>query len=101
MGSLINTLENSNLNDLLRAFNSSKEYLFFNISVFNSGVCINIKCTKHYKNINRNTWNGYDFIIENDFTTNEHIKNALRTILNDYTVNKTDRQIKRIKNLIK
>jgi hypothetical protein len=98
---LTNVLQSTNIDDLLRAFNSSKEYLFFDISVFNVGVNINIICTNRYKEINQNTWNGYDFIIENDFTTNEYIKIALKDLLNDFTINKTDRQIKRIKKIIK
>ena len=52
--------------ELKRALNSVKDYLFFDISVFNVGACISIKCTNIYKEINPNTWNGYDFTTAND-----------------------------------
>jgi len=101
MGTLINILENANVNDLLRAVNSTKEYLYFDISVFNVGASIFIKCTDTFKEPSARTWNGYDFIIENDSTTNYYILGALKTILNDMTVTKTDRQIERIKLILK
>jgi len=63
--------------ELLRAYKSNKEYLYFNISVFNVGVNIWIKCTNKYKVPNPNTWNGYDFIIENDYFINELIENEI------------------------
>jgi hypothetical protein len=97
MATLINTLENTNINDLLRAVNSTKEYLYFNISVFNVGVSIFIQCTDTFKQPSARSWNGYDFIIENDSTTNYYILESLKAILNDMTIVKTDRQIERIK----
>ena len=101
MASLINTLENTDLNDLLRAYKSEKEYLYFNVSVFNVGTSIFIKCTNNFKEINHNKWNGYDFIIENDSTTKYYIQEVLKTILNDFTIVKTDLQTKKIKKIIK
>jgi hypothetical protein len=101
MASLINTLENTDLNDLLRAYKSEKEYLYFNVSVFNVGASIFIKCTNNFKEINPNKWNGYDFIIENDSTTKYYIQEVLKTILNDFTIVKTDLQTKKIKKIIK
>ena len=71
--------------ELLRASKSNKEYFYFNISVFNVGVNIRIRCTNNYKEPNYNTWNGYDFIIENSFDTAEIIENELnkrRTLIN-------------------
>ena len=71
--------------ELLRASKSNKEYFYFNISVFNVGVNIRIKCTNNYKEPNYNTWNGYYFIIENSFNTSEIIENELnnrRTLIN-------------------
>lgn len=97
---LTNVLHSTNINDLLRAFNSNKSYLFFDISVFNVGVSIFIKCTDTFKNINPNTWNGYDFIIENDDTTKYYIQQALKDLKNDFTIVKTDRQIKRINKIL-
>jgi hypothetical protein len=71
--------------ELLRASKTNKEYFYFNISVFNVGVNISIKCTNKYKEPNYKTWNGYDFIIENDYFMNELIENELnnrRTLIN-------------------
>jgi len=99
--SLINTLQSSSIKDLLRAFNSSKDYLFFNVSVFNAGVCISINCTDSYKDINPNTWNGYDFIIENDNTTKYYILQVLKELLNDFTLNKTESEVKKINKILK
>ena len=64
--------------ELLRAFKSSKQYLQFNVSVFNVGAVIHIKCTDIYKEINYNTWNGYDSIHENDYLINEIIEQELK-----------------------
>ena len=96
---LTNTLQSTDINDLLRAYNSDKAYLFFSISVFNAGVVVRIKCTDAFKQPHPNHWNGYDFIIENDRTTKYYIKQTLKELLEDFTITKTDRQIKRIKNL--
>jgi hypothetical protein len=63
--------------ELLRAYKSNKEYFYFNISVFNVGVNICIKCTNKYKEPSPHTWNGYDFIIENDYFINELIEKEL------------------------
>jgi len=75
---LTSILSETPINQLKRALKSNKSYLFFDISVFNVGACINIKCTDTYKEINRNTWNGYDFIIENDSTTKYYIEQTLK-----------------------
>lgn len=77
---LTSILKQTPLKELKRALNSSKEYLFFNISVFNTGAIIRIKCTNIYKEINYNTWNGYDFIICNDSTTKYYIQQAIKEI---------------------
>ena len=64
--------------ELRRAFNSTKTYLQFNVSVFNVGAAIHIKCTDIYKEINHNTWNGYDSIHENDELINYIIEQELK-----------------------
>lgn len=61
--SIISNLETK---QLLKLYNSQKYYFRFEISVFNTGAVINPICTNRYKEINRKTWNGYDFISEND-----------------------------------
>lgn len=103
---LTSTLAATPTKELLRAYNSDKEYLFFDISVFNVGAAISIICTDHYKEINQNTWNGYDFMIENDSTTKFYIFNALKEritednhLANPEGHKLTDRQQKRIKSL--
>lgn len=101
MNQVENTLLSTNTGDLLRAYYSNKEYVLFNISVFNAGVSISIKCTNIYKEINPNTWNGYDFICENGRDLKEQIKSALENILNDFMINKTDNEIKRINKLLR
>jgi hypothetical protein len=63
--------------ELLRAYKSNKEYFYFDISVFNVGVNICIKCTNKYKEPKPHMWNGYDFIIENDYFINELIENEI------------------------
>jgi hypothetical protein len=98
---LIHYFQNTRTAELLRAVNSQKGYLFFDISVTNCGMSIFIKCTDQYKEINRNTWNGYDFIIENDYTTEYYILNVLKERLADPEANLKPTQILRIKNLLK
>ena len=49
-----------------RIKNTSKEFIFFDVSVFNAGAVVRIKCTNNYKPINENTWNGYDFWLESE-----------------------------------
>ena len=77
---LTSILKQTPLKELKRALNSNKEYLFFNISVFNVGASIHIKCTNNYKEPNYDTWNGYDFIICNDYTTKYYIEQAIKEI---------------------
>ena len=102
---LINTLKETPTNELLRAYFSNKEYLYFNISVFNVGAAIWIKCTDIYKEINYNTWNGYDFIHENDQLMNDFIKNVLieRVVRHPESNNMRvyPTQLKRINKIIK
>jgi hypothetical protein len=98
---LTNTLKETPTKELLRALNSDKAYLFFDISVFNVGASIFIKCTDTYKEINSNTWNGYDFLIENDSTTKFYICETLKHFLKEDVLKfKTESQLKRAKKLI-
>ena len=62
---------------LKRALKSYKEYLIFDISVFNVGMYVHIKCTNKFTQFGRN-WNGYDFILDNDKTMNFYIKQELK-----------------------
>ena len=96
---LTNVLSSTHTTQLLRALNSSKEYLFFDISVFNIGAIIRIKCTDQFKQINPNTWNGYDFFIENSFETEFYIIQELKSRLIECDHILTDKQIKTIKKL--
>lgn len=47
-----------------RIKNTSKEYIYFHVSMFNAGCVIRVKCSNIYKEFNPNAWNGYDFILE-------------------------------------
>nr|DAY73280.1 MAG TPA: hypothetical protein [Caudoviricetes sp.] len=47
-----------------RIKNTSKEYIYFHVSVFNAGCVVRVKCSNLYKDINSNTWNGCDFMLE-------------------------------------
>jgi hypothetical protein len=77
---LTNVLTGTSVKDLLRAANSDKEYLSFDISVFNVGAVIRVKCTDNYKEINPQTWNGYDFTTSNC----ENTKHCIAARLVDY-----------------
>lgn len=74
---LLTILSETSTKELLRAIKSNKSYCYFKISVFNAGTSINVVNTDTYKEINQNTWNGYDFIIENDYTTKFYITKEL------------------------
>ena len=63
---LTNIISQLTTKQLLKLYKSQKYYFFFDISVFNVGTVINPICTNRYKEINPNTWNGYDFCTEND-----------------------------------
>ena len=61
-------LEDLKVNDLLRIYNSKKEYIFFDISSFNVGAVIKVVLTNNYEKYSNyivNNWNGYDCIFEN------------------------------------
>ena len=70
-------IEELETRQLLRLYNSKKYYFYFDISVFKVGTCINVICTNRYKEINRSTWNGYDFIVENDDSIHYLIESEL------------------------
>jgi len=80
---LTSILSETPVKELKRALNSTKEYLYFDISVFNVGALIKIICTDRFKHINPNTWNGYNFIIENDDTTKYYIQQILNDRKNE------------------
>lgn len=100
MATLINTLESTEIKDLIRAYYSQKNYLHIKVSVFNAGVSIQVICTDAYKHFNPRFWNGNDFCVENDATTKYYIVEALNSILGDFTINKTDLEIKKINQVL-
>jgi len=79
---LTSILSQTNSKVLLRALNSEKQYLYFDISVFNVGANINIICTNNFKQPSARTWNGYNFIIENEENTKFYIVQELNSRLN-------------------
>ena len=64
-------LQDLKIDELLKIYNSNKEYIFFDISVFNIGVRIKIVLTNNYEKYSKYlegyNFNGYDFILSNDF----------------------------------
>ena len=64
-------LKDLEISELLKIYNSNKEYIFFDISVFNVGARINIILTNDYdkysKYLEGYNFNGYDFILTNDW----------------------------------
>ena len=63
-------LEDLKVSDLLKIYNSNKEYIYFDISVFNAGAVTKIILTNNYdkySNYIKNNWNGYDTILENNY----------------------------------
>ena len=79
MNTLTSTISATSTKELRRALNSNKDYLYFDISVFNVGASIHIKCTDKFTPPSYRTWNGYDFIVENDETTKYYITKELQT----------------------
>ena len=62
-------LENLTVVNLLKIYNSNKEFIFFDINVFNVGVVTRIILTNDYDKYSNyivNNWNGYDTILENN-----------------------------------
>jgi hypothetical protein len=98
---LLTIIKETPIKELLRALNSDKNYLFFDVSVFNVGAQINIICTDNFKEINYGSWNGYDSIHENDDLIKTFIVESLKeSIKNDIEKFKTTQQLKRAKKLI-
>ena len=98
---LLTILKETPTQELLRAYNTNKQYLYFDISVFNVGVSIWVKCTDTYKDINYNTWNGYDCIHENDYLMNDFIHEVLKDRYFDKSHKMTLNQLKRVKHILK
>lgn len=74
---LTNIISSLETKQLLKLYNSQKYYFYFDISVFNTGANINVICTNRYKEINYRTWNGYNFISENDYLIHYIIESEL------------------------
>ena len=81
MKTITSALSEANTKDLLRSYHSQKEYLYFDISVFNIGASVFIKCTNNFKIEHQNNWNGYNFIITNCETTKFYILETLKDFI--------------------
>jgi len=79
---LTSVLQQTSTKDLLRAVNSNKQFIYFDVSVFNVGACVRVRCSNTYKQTNMNTWNGYDTMVENDYATEFYIMEELKTRVN-------------------
>ena len=66
-------LQATSTKDLQRVRNTMKEFTYFDVSVFNVGVSVKVRCSNTYKEPNMRTWNGYDLMVENDDTTDFYI----------------------------
>ena len=64
--------------ELNRATKSSKEYFFFDVSVFNAGSYAVLVCTNRFIQPSAKSWNGYDCLIVNDDTTQYYIEQELK-----------------------
>ncbi len=84
----MNQLENIETSVLLRALYSNKEYLLFDIAVCNAGHVTRLHCTDTFKTP---CDDGYSFILENTYETEEAIIYVLRerlaTITKQWTIN--------------
>jgi len=76
MNSLLYYLTELSVNDLKRMQNSPKGWFLFNVSVFNAGTVVAVKCTDTFKNFGNN-WNGYDIIVSNDDEVQRFVKSEL------------------------
>jgi len=97
---LTSTLTEAPTRELLRAYNSEKAYLYFDISVFNVGASINIICTDQFKQPSARTCNGYNFLIENDDTTKFYILWALADRRQEGEHQATPAQLKKINSIV-
>jgi len=82
---LIGTINQTPIKELLRAIKSDKGYLYFDISVFSRSTNILIRSIDSPEPISPHTWNGYDFIIENDNTSKGYIIESLKKRLKSIT----------------
>lgn len=63
------TIDNMSASDIMQLANAAsegKEYLLVDISVFNVGAIFNFKYSNEYPEIDEETWNGYDYVIDVD-----------------------------------
>lgn len=86
MFTLEDRVSDVSIGDLLRAFNSNKEYIKIEFNVCNAGVATRVICTDRYSEPEDN---GYDFILCNDseihYTLEEILKNRLKKISRAWT----------------
>ena len=62
-------LNDIKVSDLLKIYNSNKNYIFLDTNVFNAGAAIRVVLTNDYDKYSNyivNNWNGYDIILENN-----------------------------------
>jgi hypothetical protein len=77
---ITNALQMLTSKELVRLQNSTKEFFQFEFNVFNAGVMYKFKCTNMPKMFGRN-WNGYDFSVVNDATTQYYIAETIKSKL--------------------
>lgn len=84
---LLTMLNNSKLGALRRVLRSTKDFIFFEVTIINpendspilnTTYEVKIICTDVYRRINYGKWNGYDCIHENDELMSEFIKGVIK-----------------------
>lgn len=63
------TIDNMTASDIMQlaeAVSEGKEYLRVDISVFNAGAVFDFKYSNEYPEIDKENWNGYDYVVDVD-----------------------------------
>lgn len=95
MYTLQDKLSDLSLSDLYKIYNSNKEYIYIDISVFNVGASINVILTNNYdkyiKKVEGYNYNGYNIFLENSmelhYTVEEMIIKKYHSLVNEWTKN--------------
>ncbi len=81
---LTNIIDEINTRDMMRIIQSDKEYVYFDISVCNAGAVIRVHCTNSNKI--PCAYNGYDFIIDNDYDLHDELMPILHSRLSKIVI---------------
>ncbi len=95
------TLRMCSINDLVRAYKTQRNYIYFTFTFCDTTQKFTVKLntTDKYK-IEQYTWNGLNYIIENDKPTKFLIREILNTILIHPKIKKTKDEINKIERIL-